>query len=53
MRIAGSSCFTLACAEYTGLSEFLGTKVFNGEKLPYCHVTPMAYRELLEAKGSL
>ena len=51
LRSGGFAYFTLASKSYTGVDEFSGTKVFAGTELPYHHVTPEAYRILLEAVG--
>lgn len=51
LRPGGLAYFTLASREYTGEAEFSGTRKFAGMELPYYHVTPDAYRMLLEATG--
>ncbi len=47
----GTVYCTLACAEYTGVPEFSGTREFAGVELPYHHVTPGAYRDLFSRVG--
>lgn len=51
LRPGGVAYFTLASEEYTGVPEFCGTKVFAGVELPYTHVTPDGYRDLLKGVG--
>ena len=51
LRSGGVAYFTLASKSYTGSDEFCGTQTFAGVDMPYHHVTPEAYRTLLEAIG--
>jgi ubiquinone/menaquinone biosynthesis C-methylase UbiE len=51
LRCGGAAYFTLASQEYTGQPVFDGTKEFAGVKLPYSHVTPEQYTDLLKGAG--
>ncbi|MCU0858307.1 MAG: class I SAM-dependent methyltransferase [Pontiellaceae bacterium] len=51
LRRDGTAYFTLASEQYTGRPVFNGTKEFAGVELPYSHVTPEAYRKMLEKAG--
>ncbi|MFA5688919.1 MAG: class I SAM-dependent methyltransferase [Kiritimatiellales bacterium] len=51
LRASGIACFTLATETYTGAPEFSGMKQFKDVELPYHHVTPEKYAELLTATG--
>jgi len=48
LRLNGTAYFTLASERYTGQPVFCGTKEFAGVELPYSHMTPEEYSELLE-----
>lgn len=51
LRFGGTAYFTLASERYTGSPVFDGTKAFAGVELPYSHVTPANYAELLKGAG--
>jgi len=51
LRLNGTAYFTLASEKYTGQPVFCGTKEFAGVELPYSHMTPEEYSELLKNCG--
>ena len=51
LRDGGTAYFTLASQAYTGRPVFDGTKAFAGVELPYCHVTPENYKDVLKRAG--
>jgi ubiquinone/menaquinone biosynthesis C-methylase UbiE len=51
LRLNGTAYFTLASEQYTGQATFSGTKEFAGVELPYSHMTPKEYSELLRRVG--
>ncbi len=53
LRLNGTVYFTLVSEQYTGQPVFSGTKEFAGVELPYSHITPEEYSELLRNVGFL